>query len=50
MLNNLCTNPYSRVFSVDTCEGSAKYTNYNNEIEQMFDEAVEKNWLKRSAC
>ena len=46
MLNNLCTNPYSRVFSVDTWEGSAEYTNYTNEIEKQFDEAVEKTGKK----
>ena len=40
MLNNLCTNPYSKVFSVDTWEGSAEYTNYTNEIEKKFDEAI----------
>lgn len=42
MLNNLCQNPYSRVYSVDTWEGSAEYTEYTNEIEQRFDSNVEK--------
>jgi predicted O-methyltransferase YrrM len=42
MLNNLCSNPYSRVFSVDTWEGSPEYTNYTNEIENKFDKAIEK--------
>lgn len=46
MLNNLCTNPYSRVFSVDTWKGSPEYTNYTSEIENKFDEAVEKTGRK----
>jgi predicted O-methyltransferase YrrM len=46
MLNNLCTNPYSRVFSVDTWEGSPEYGNYTNEIEKKFDEAIEKTGKK----
>jgi predicted O-methyltransferase YrrM len=46
MLNNLCLNPYSRVFSVDTWEGSAEYTEYTDSIEKKFDEAVEKTGRK----
>ncbi len=46
MLNNLCTNQYSRVFSIDTWEGSPEYTNYTSEIENKFDEAVEKTGKK----
>jgi predicted O-methyltransferase YrrM len=46
MLDNLCSNPYSRVFSVDTWEGSAEYTDYTDDIERRFDEAVKKTGKK----
>ena len=42
MLNNLCTNPYSRVFSVDTWKGSPEYTNYTSEIENKLPEQEEE--------
>jgi predicted O-methyltransferase YrrM len=46
MLNNICTNPYSRVYSLDTWEGSPEYGNYTNEIEKVFDENVGKTGRK----
>ena len=41
MLNNLCTNPESKVYSIDTWEGSPEYTEVNfSKIEEKFDENV----------
>jgi predicted O-methyltransferase YrrM len=44
MLNNLCQNPYSRVYSVDTWEGSPEYNKAIEfkTIEEKFDENVKK--------
>jgi predicted O-methyltransferase YrrM len=44
MLKNLCTNPYSRVYSVDTWEGGSGYTENTvfSEVEKKFDKNVEK--------
>jgi len=44
MLKNLCTNPYSRVYSVDTWEGGSGYTENTvfSEVEIKFDKNVEK--------
>ena len=42
MLNNLCGNPYSKVFSIDTWETTTEYDNYTNEVEKIFDQAIEK--------
>ena len=43
MLNNLCTNPYSFVYSVDTWQGSPEYTDVNFEdIEKIFDANIIK--------
>lgn len=43
MLNNICQNPYSRVYSVDTWEGSPEYDDDVDfkEIEKSFDIVVE---------
>jgi len=44
MLNNICQNPYSRVYSVDTWEGSPEYNSEVkfDKIEKEFDENVLK--------
>jgi hypothetical protein len=43
MLTNLCTNPLSKVYSVDAWEGSPEYINVEfSEIEKIFDENVKK--------
>lgn len=42
MLNNLCNNPYSKVYSIDTWDTNTEYDNYTNNIEKIFDENVEK--------
>ena len=44
MLDNLCSNPYTKVYAVDTWGGSPEYpTEIDfNEIEKEFDDNVEK--------
>lgn len=44
MLNNLCSNPFSRVFSIDTWDGGPDYTANTNfrQIESTFDYNVGK--------
>jgi predicted O-methyltransferase YrrM len=44
MLNNICQNPYSRVYSVDTWEGSPEYNSEVkfDKIEKEFDQNVLK--------
>lgn len=43
MLNNLCTNKSSKVYSVDTWKGSPEYINVDfDEVEKIFDENVKK--------
>ena len=43
MLKNLCTNPYSKVYSVDrwkACDGCSEYREYTDKIEIEFDKNV----------
>ena len=43
MLKNLCTHPESKVYSIDTWEGSPEYGNMDfSKIEKKFDENVKK--------
>ena len=43
-LNNLCTNKKSRVYAVDTWEGSPEYKNTNFKIiEKTFNNKMKKN-------
>lgn len=47
MLVHLCTNPKSRVYAVDTWEGSPEYPNMDfSLIEKEFDENIEKSGRK----
>jgi predicted O-methyltransferase YrrM len=47
MLNNLCTNPESKVYSIDTWEGSPEYGEMDfSKIEKTFDENVIKTGKK----
>lgn len=45
MLNNLCSNPYSKVYSIDrwkACDDCSEYKEYTDKIEKEFDKNVEK--------
>jgi len=45
MLTNLCTNPYSKVFSIDkwkSCDDCSEYKEYTDKIEKKFDKNVEE--------
>jgi len=45
MLNNLCSNPYSKVYSIDrwkACDNCSEYKEYTDKIEKEFDKNVEE--------